>query len=271
MVTVAHGAPECQAACHLRGPHEGLRGGTVRGPAAVTARAPWASRPRHRKGVITVNDRTTPSAVQPFEFETRIITIHVVDDEPWFRSWDLAVLLDIRERDLLSALDDDEKMRDTVAGVVFSLVSEPGMYSTILRSRKPDAKRFKRWVTHEVLPAIRKTGAYVVSPQALDPLDALQVMLDQRSHLAMHDRAILELGARTERLEASHERMAAVGYANIKGIRSDVMYLNRLGRVAAAIARRDHIPIEKTHSTVWGEVNAWPVDVWDEALARVGR
>ena len=44
------------------------------------------------------------------------------------------------------------------------IVSEAGLYSLILRSRKPEAKAFKRWVTHEVLPSIRKTGAYLLSP-----------------------------------------------------------------------------------------------------------
>jgi prophage antirepressor-like protein len=211
---------------------------------------------------------TNGTAIQPFQFEARAIFVYVVDGEPWFRAHDLAVLLEIRERDLLSALDEDEKMRDTVAGTIVNLVSEPGMYSTVLRSRKPEAARFKRWVTHEVLPTIRRTGTYVTP--TLDPLDALQVMVDQmrvqRDHLAQHDRAILELGARTERLEAGYERLAATGFANLRGLPHDVGYLNRLGRTAAAIARRDGVPVEKAHSTIFGTVNAWPVEVWDEAL-----
>lgn len=46
-----------------------------------------------------------------------------------------------------------------------TIVNEPGLYSLVLGSRKPEAKRFKRWVTHEVLPAIRKTGSYAVPAQ----------------------------------------------------------------------------------------------------------
>ena len=59
-------------------------------------------------------------------------------------------------------LDDDEKgitISDTLGGKQeMTTINEPGLYSLILRSRKPEAKAFKRWITHEVIPAIRKTG-----------------------------------------------------------------------------------------------------------------
>lgn len=60
-------------------------------------------------------------------------------------------------------MDDDEKGIDSIdtpgGRQEMSTVSEPGLYSLILRSRKPEAKRFKRWITHEVLPSIRRTAA----------------------------------------------------------------------------------------------------------------
>lgn len=66
--------------------------------------------------------------------------------------------------DVIAALDDDEKGIDSIdtpgGRQEMSTVSEPGLYSLILRSRKPEAKRFKRWITHEVLPSIRRTGGY---------------------------------------------------------------------------------------------------------------
>ena len=70
-------------------------------------------------------------------------------------------------------LDDDEKGRTsipTLGGIQqMTIVNEPGLYSVILRSDKPEAKAFKRWITHEVIPAIRKTGSYGVTITEKEP------------------------------------------------------------------------------------------------------
>lgn len=88
------------------------------------------------------------------------------DGQPWFVARDVCDCLEIgNNRDAISTLDVDEKdvaTTDTPGGrQELSIISEPGLYSLILRSRKPDAKAFKRWITHEVIPAIRRTGGYV--------------------------------------------------------------------------------------------------------------
>lgn len=88
------------------------------------------------------------------------------DGEPWFIAADVCRALEIQNnRDALSRLDDDEKgvaLIDTPGGQQkMSTVNEPGLYSLVLSSRKPEAKAFKRWITHEVVPAIRKHGAYM--------------------------------------------------------------------------------------------------------------
>lgn len=91
-----------------------------------------------------------------------------VDGEPWFVARDVCAALGIQNSadTLAKVLDDDEK---GVASVYtpggdqrMATVNEPGLYSLILRSRKPEAKQFKRWITHEVLPSIRKTGSYAM-------------------------------------------------------------------------------------------------------------
>lgn len=219
------------------------------------------------------------TALDPFDFNGNSIRVVMIDGEPWFVAADVAKILGYRNGpDAMRMLRDREKGTHPVrtpGGVQDStIISEQGLYRLVMRSERGEAEAFQDWVTGEVLPTIRKTGAYVVSPKAMDPLDALQVMIDQmriqRDHLVQHDRAILELGARTERLEAGYERLAATGFANLRGLRHDVGYLNRLGKTAAAIARRDGVPVEKAHSTIFGTVNAWPVEVWDEALSRIG-
>jgi prophage antirepressor-like protein len=84
---------------------------------------------------------------------------------PWFVAMDVCRALDLsNHRSSLALLDDDEKGVHTVDSLggpqEMIVISEPGLYSLILRSRKPEAKAFKRWVTHEVIPSIRRTGQY---------------------------------------------------------------------------------------------------------------
>lgn len=89
-----------------------------------------------------------------------------VNGEPWFVARDVCECLELgNPRTSIALLDEDEKgvhTMDTLGGAQeMSIVSEAGLYSLILRSRKPEAKIFKRWITHEVLPAIRKHGGYL--------------------------------------------------------------------------------------------------------------
>ena len=89
-----------------------------------------------------------------------------LEGEPWFVAADVCRALGLgNSRQTLSYLDDDEKgviTSDTLGGKQeMSTINEPGLYSLILRSRKPEAKAFKRWITHEVIPAIRKTDSYI--------------------------------------------------------------------------------------------------------------
>lgn len=87
--------------------------------------------------------------------------------EPWFVAVDVCRALDIKNsRDAMTRLDEDEKgvvLTDTPSGKQeMNIVNEPGLYSLVLGSRKPEAKSFKRWITHEVIPSIRKTGSYSI-------------------------------------------------------------------------------------------------------------
>jgi len=98
------------------------------------------------------------------------------EDEPWFVAADVCRALEIsNNRDALSRLDDDEKgvaLTDTPGGQQeMSVINEPGLYTLVLGSRKPEARAFKRWITHEVIPAIRKHGGYLTPPTIEELLD----------------------------------------------------------------------------------------------------
>ena len=101
------------------------------------------------------------------EFPVRTV---LMDGEPWWVLKDVCSVLEIENhRNVAARLDTDEKgvhQMSTLGGnQKMVIINESGLYKVILRSDKPEAKKFTRWVTHEVLPAIRKTGEYVPTPQ----------------------------------------------------------------------------------------------------------
>ncbi|PID59334.1 hypothetical protein CSB45_00945 [candidate division KSB3 bacterium] len=105
------------------------------------------------------------NAVVPFQFNDQQVRTVVRDGAPWFVAKDVCGVLEINNsRKAVSGLDDDEKgvtKSDTPGGEQeLSVLSESGLYTLIVRSNKPQAKPFRRWVTHEVLPSIRKNGFY---------------------------------------------------------------------------------------------------------------
>lgn len=106
--------------------------------------------------------------------------VRVVEREgqPWFVARDVCECLELENvSEALRGLDEDEKITlsnpdgNPRAGIPHQMnaVSEPGLYSLILRSRKPEAKAFKRWVTHDVIPSIRKRGLYA-TPQTVEAM-----------------------------------------------------------------------------------------------------
>lgn len=109
----------------------------------------------------------------PFDFEgSQVRVVTDAQGEPWFVAADVLSTISL-DRKALERLDDDEKGVNSIhtpgGTQEMTTVNEPGLYALVLGSRKAEAKRFKRWVTHEVLPAIRKTGSYAVSAIAALP------------------------------------------------------------------------------------------------------
>jgi len=108
--------------------------------------------------------------IQVFEYGNNPIRTVMRDGEPWWVLKDVCEVLGIVDHKVTARrLDVDEVCQTPLTDSMgrqqaTTIISESGLYSVILRSDKPEAKPFRRWVTHEVLPAIRKTGAYSVSP-----------------------------------------------------------------------------------------------------------
>lgn len=129
------------------------------------------------------------SAPTIFTFTSKTLRVVMRDGEPWFVAADVCAALTIgNSRMATDRLDDDEKgvsSIDTPSGEQqMTVINESGLYSLILGSRKPEAKKFKKWVTSEVLPAIRKTGAYIHTPAMRPGLTTAQKNeLSRRLHV----------------------------------------------------------------------------------------
>lgn len=106
-----------------------------------------------------------------FDYEGKQLRVAVKNGEPYFCAADVCGILDIgNPTDAVKRLDEDEldsiEVIDSLGRTqVTNGVNEPGLYSLVLGSRKPEAKQFKRWITHEVIPQIRKTGTYSLQSQ----------------------------------------------------------------------------------------------------------
>jgi len=128
------------------------------------------------------------NALTVFEFEGYQVRSLMIDNEPWWVGKDVCECLEIKQpRRSLAGLSDDERGGHTVTSLGgpqnMTCINEPGLYRLIFSSRKPAAERFKRWLAHEVLPALRKTGQYLM-PKATSyqprSKEASQVTTDDR-------------------------------------------------------------------------------------------
>lgn len=143
--------------------------------------------------------------IQQFYFNNAALrTLTDEAGEPWFVAKDVCDILGHSNVSMaLDRLDDDERSKFNLGRQgETNIVNEAGLYSLVLGSRKPEAHEFKRWVTHEVLPQIRKTGGYIPTTDADDDMTILAkaVMIGQRTMEAQKQR-IAEQSTHIKELE----------------------------------------------------------------------
>lgn len=150
--------------------------------------------------------------IQRFDFKGAALrTLTDEEGEPWFVAKDVCDILGMSNPSMaVIALDKDEVAQidpkdylgsENRSNQAVNIVSEPGLYKLIMRSRKPEAKEFQRWVTHEVLPQIRKTGGYIPTSESDSDEDimARAVLVAQKTikqknqQIAEQQRRIVEL------------------------------------------------------------------------------
>jgi len=153
--------------------------------------------------------------LQSFNFKGNDVRTVQIDGQPFFVAMDVTKILEIKNTtDTLKRLDSDEVTRFNLGGLsgVINVVNEYGLYSLILSSRKPEAKEFKRWITHEVIPSIRKNGAYMTNQKAYDithnPDSLADLLLQAGEQLKRKDEQITEMTPKAEfadQISKSHD------------------------------------------------------------------
>lgn len=148
--------------------------------------------------------------IQTFNFNAAPLrTLTDENGDPWFLAKDVCDILEIRNpSDALQSLDDDEKT-NLGNSYVWSepgrrplIISEPGLYRLVIRSRKPEAKEFQRWITHEVLPSIRKHGAYMTQQTLDKALTSPDFLIQLATRLKREQEKVKALEPKAKALDA---------------------------------------------------------------------
>ena len=127
-----------------------------------------------------------------------------INDEPWFVASDICRALDIQNvTQAVQKLDDDERSMFNIGRQGnANCVNEYGLYSLVLASRKPEAKKSKRWITHEVIPSIRKHGGYIAGQESMTDDQLLaKALLVAQSKIAERDQIIAQKQERIEQMK----------------------------------------------------------------------
>lgn len=219
-----------------------------------------------------------------FDYETSSVRTFIINNEVYFVAKDICEVLsitnpnnvyqrlhqnDIQSMDIADSIGRKQKMY---------VVNESGLYDLIFESRKDDAKAFRRWVTNEVLPSIRKTGKYELQK---DSLTAMTLMRQQLDYLIEHEKQLRE---HKEKLE-NHETRINEIEGQINTVNKDYLSLagyyalkkqvwglsqveaSQIGKKLKKASELAGMPIIRIHDAKFGEVNGYHKDILAQILS----
>jgi prophage antirepressor-like protein len=215
------------------------------------------------------------SEITPFNFEGSGIRWTTIGGEAWFAIADLCRVLDHTNPTV--AADRLESDDLSFAEVIDSMgrmqrarvTNESGLYELIIRSNKPDARRFRRWITSEVLPSLRKTGEYkIVETEPDDDLVPIEQMIhrlrETRQRVGVLEGRTDVIEAKVSAVAGEYDEFTALAYAKLKGLPTDRISCQRHGqRATAEMKRRGGAP-RKVQDATFGMINIYPLGILDE-------
>jgi prophage antirepressor-like protein len=193
-----------------------------------------------------------------FAYNTNKIRTIIINGELWFVLKDVSDVLSIdNNRNVAARLDNDEKdvhTMDTLGGTQnLVIISESALYKVIMLSRKSEAKLFQRWVTHEVLPQIRKTGSYIRTPQTY--IQALEALIETERG---KERLALENANLQIELDESKKYYTIKRVASMNEIYWKRLDWQRLKRTSQAM----EYEVKRIFDANYGKVNSYHIAVW---------
>lgn len=190
----------------------------------------------------------------------------LVNDEPWFVGKDIAECLGYAkpENALAAHVDSEDKTTTLIQGSgsnyksKTTIINESGVYALIFGSKLPNAKKFKHWVTAEVLPSIRKNGAYMTPQTIKDLLANPQNIINLCQRLIDSEKETKELQAE---LDYSKEWYSIKRVAKM----NDVSWRDISWRALKAASKKCGRGVKKIFDANYGEVNTYHMDAWEIA------
>ena len=194
--------------------------------------------------------------ISVFNYDKNKVRTIIRNGELWFVLKDVCEILGISNPTVVSnRLEDDEVTKFNLGGLSgeSNIINESGLYSVILLSRKPEARKFKKWITSEVLPSIRKTGAYIQTPQTyIQALEALIESEREKERLS-YEKEELQIELDESKKYYTIKRVAKINRISWKNIN-----WKRLKNVSYAM----ELEIKKVFDANFESVNAYHIDVW---------
>ena len=193
------------------------------------------------------------------EFGT--IRIKTIDGEPWFVAKDVADKLGYAQTsNMMKRIDEEDSKSSILDGMNMksSLINESGLYSAIIGSKLNSAKRFKHWVTSEVLPSIRKNGGYIANQENLTPEQIVaNALIVAQNIISQKDKQIEEMRPKADFFDAVADSKTAISMNEV----SKVLGIKGLGRNNLfeflrdnAILDRWNVPYQKYIDCGWFRV-----------------
>lgn len=209
-----------------------------------------------------------------FNFEGHNVRPGIGDNgQPLIVAADVCGALDIADvSSAVARLDDDQKgtvsIRTPGGMQTMLAVNESGLYSLIFTSRKAQAKRFQKWVTGEVLPAIRRTGSYAVqmTPAEIILMQA-QKLVDIEHEQKRQADSVRRIEARQDAVDEKQAYFTVFGYANYIGRHLDSGVASQLGKKATAYSKLQNVHIGKIKDAKYGHLQTYHEDILRDVFA----
>jgi prophage antirepressor-like protein len=162
--------------------------------------------------------------LQIFKYNGKEVRTIQKDGEPWWVLKDVCEVLGLSSpHKVFERLDDDEKGRNQIPTLggeqEMTVVNESGLYNVILRSDKPEAKPFRKWVTSEVLPSIRKNGGYIANQENLTPEQIVaNALIVAQNIISQKDKQIEQMKPKAEFFDAVADSRTAISMNEVSKV-----------------------------------------------------